>query len=96
LHASNSYSVGYHIDDLLPLISARTKIVAMTACSNILGSIMPVLENVQKVREIAARKGAKKLEICLDCVAYAPHCQMDVKAWDVDYAVFSFYKVRGR
>jgi selenocysteine lyase/cysteine desulfurase len=94
LRDDNTYSVGYDIEDLLPLISEKTRIVAMTACSNILGTLLPVKENVQKVRAKAKEVGAN-LEICLDCVAYAPHAQMDVKTWDVDYAVFSFYKVYG-
>ena len=45
-------------------------------------------------RSKARELGARKLEVCLDCVAYAPHRQIDVRDWDVDYCVFSFYKVR--
>jgi selenocysteine lyase/cysteine desulfurase len=49
---------------------------------------------VKAVREEAKAKGAKKVEISIDCVAYAPHRLMDVQDWDVDFCVFSFYKVR--
>ncbi|KAF8961498.1 pyridoxal phosphate-dependent transferase [Flammula alnicola] len=72
-----------------------TRIVAFTACSNILGSIVPVKEVVKAVRAEAKAKGAKKVEISVDCVAYAPHRFVDVQDWDVDFCVFSFYKVYG-
>ncbi|KAF8880229.1 pyridoxal phosphate-dependent transferase [Gymnopilus junonius] len=91
----NPYSVKLHVEDLLPLVSERTRIVAFTACSNILGSIVPVKEVVKAVREEAKAKGAKKVEISVDCVAYAPHRRIDVQDWDVDYCVFSFYIVYG-
>lgn len=90
----NPYSVKLQLADLLPLISARTRIVAITACSNILGSIVPVKEVVAAVRAEAAAKGAPKVEVSVDCVAYAPHRLIDVQDWDVDFAVFAFYKVR--
>jgi selenocysteine lyase/cysteine desulfurase len=89
----NPYAIGLDMQDVLPLISARTRLVAFTACSNILGSILPVRNIIRVLRETAKTKGSKKLEISLDCVAYAPHCRMDVQDWDVDFCVFSFYKV---
>lgn len=81
------------METLLPLITTNTRIVALTAASNILGTIVDVEGVVKAIREDAAAKGNKKLEVCVDCVAYAPHRRMDVKKWDVDYAVFSYYKV---
>jgi selenocysteine lyase/cysteine desulfurase len=82
------------LEDLLPLISERTRLVAITACSNILGSVAPVKDIVAAVRKAAHAKGAKKVEVSVDCVAYAPHRLIDVQDWDVDYCVFSYYKVR--
>lgn len=67
----------------MPLISARTRIVAFTATSNLLGSVVPVQEITKAVRAEAAAKGAKKVEVSIDCVAYAPHRRMNVKAWDI-------------
>ena len=89
----NPYSVKFKVEDLIPLITAKTRIVAITACSNILGSIVPVKEVVKVVREGAKAKGARKVEISVDCVAYAPHRFIDVQDWDVDFCVLSFYKV---
>lgn len=93
LTLENPYSVSLQIKELLPLISNKTRIVAFPACSNILGSIMPVKEVVQAIRADAQAKGSKKVEISVDCVAYAPHRPMDVQDWDVDFCVFSYYKV---
>jgi selenocysteine lyase/cysteine desulfurase len=80
---NNPYSLSLKVEELLPLISAKTRIVAFTATSNLLGSVVPVQEITKAVRAEAAAKGATKVEVSIDCVAYAPHRRMDVKAWDV-------------
>ncbi len=76
------------LDALDRLMTDRTKLVAVTHVSNILGTINPVAE-------IARRVHARGAEIVIDAVAYAPHRAVDVAAWDVDYYVFSFYKTYG-
>jgi selenocysteine lyase/cysteine desulfurase len=91
---SNPYSVALQLEDVLPLITPRTRIVAFTACSNILGTIVPVKDYTAAIRKKAAELGVPKLEISIDCVAYAPHRRIDVQDWDVDFCVLSFYKVR--
>jgi selenocysteine lyase/cysteine desulfurase len=91
----NSFEFGLFVEDLLPLITAKTRVIAFTACSNILGTILPVKSIVAAARKAHNEQGGKKLEISLDCVAYAPHCRMDVRDWDVEFCVFSFYKVYG-
>ncbi|KAF9256542.1 selenocysteine lyase [Marasmius fiardii PR-910] len=95
INPNNPYSVGYKLEDLIPLITSKTRIVAISATSNILGSVIPVKETVKAIRKAAKEQGAKHVEVSVDCVAYAPHRQIDVKDWDVDFAVFSFYKVYG-
>ena len=75
-------------EELLKLITDRTKLVAFTAASNVLGTINPVKE----FTEIAHSHGAL---VCIDAVAYAPHCLVDVKDTNVDFFVFSFYKTYG-
>ena len=92
--SNNPYSVSLEVDEVLPLITSRTRIVAFTGCSNILGSIVPVETMVKAIRQRAREQGAKKLEVSIDCVAYAPHRRMDVQKWDIDYCVFAFYKVQ--
>jgi cysteine desulfurase family protein (TIGR01976 family) len=74
--------------DLDTLLGPRTRLVAVTHASNILGTIMPVAE-------IARRVHAAGAELVVDAVAYAPHRALDVAGWDVDYYIFSFYKTYG-
>ena len=84
----NKDTLTLDLKDLAPLISERTKLVCVTHCSNILGSINPI-------REIADFVHARGAKICVDAVAYAPHRAVDVQALDVDYYVFSLYKTYG-
>lgn len=84
----NKETLTLDLADLAPLMSERTKLVCVTHCSNILGSINPI-------REIADFVHARGAKICVDAVAYAPHRAVDVQAFDVDYYVFSLYKTYG-
>jgi cysteine desulfurase family protein (TIGR01976 family) len=70
------------------LLSPRTKWVAVTHASNILGTVNPVAD-------IARRVHAAGAKLCVDAVAYAPHRLVDVQASGTDVYVFSFYKVFG-
>ncbi|TGP51140.1 cysteine desulfurase-like protein [bacterium M00.F.Ca.ET.230.01.1.1] len=74
-----------HVDDLKPLVSERTRLVACTVTAHSIGSIV----DVASVAKIAHAVGA---EVFLDCVHYGPHGLMDVQAWDCDYLVCSGYK----
>jgi cysteine desulfurase family protein (TIGR01976 family) len=70
------------------LLTPRTRLVAVTHASNILGTVNPVREWADLVH----RKGAI---LCVDGVAYAPHRRIDVRALDVDFYALSLYKVYG-
>jgi cysteine desulfurase family protein (TIGR01976 family) len=84
----NHNTLSLELEDLAPLMTDRTKLVAVTHVSNILGQVNPVAEIARFVHDRGAR-------ICVDAVAYAPHRAIDVQAWDVDYYVFSLYKTYG-
>ncbi len=84
----NHDTLSLELDDLAPLMTDRTRLVAVTHVSNILGQVNPVAEIARFVHDRGAR-------ICVDAVAYAPHRAIDVQAWDVDYYVFSLYKTYG-
>lgn len=77
-----------HVDDLAPLLNERTRLVAFTHCSNVVGSIVDVAD-------IAARVRAAGALTCVDGVAYAPHRRVDVGALGVDFYLASLYKVYG-
>jgi cysteine desulfurase/selenocysteine lyase len=68
------------------IIGDRTKVVAFTHASNVLGTINPVSTLVGMAREVGAL-------VVLDACQSAPHLQLDVKALDVDFAVFSGHKM---
>jgi cysteine desulfurase family protein (TIGR01976 family) len=70
------------------LLGARTRLVCLPHVSNIVGSINPILE-------VTAKAHAAGAMVCVDAVAYAAHRLMDVKALDVDFYLFSLYKLYG-
>lgn len=86
----NPYDISYNaaIPELLSLITDNTRVIAISGCSNLLGEI---LDFDSVIKSIRARN--RSAWIVVDLVAYAPHRVIDVKKWDVDFAVFSFYKV---
>jgi cysteine desulfurase family protein (TIGR01976 family) len=77
-----------HVEDLAPLLTSKTRLVACTVASHALGSIV----DVAAVARLAHAAGA---EVVLDCVHYAPHALIDVQAFDCDYLVCSGYKIFG-
>ena len=84
----NSETFTLEAEDLRNLITDRTRMVAFTAASNVLGTLNPVAE----FTSIAHQAGAY---VCVDAVAYMPHRKAEVKKWGVDFFVFSFYKTYG-
>ena len=76
------------LDAAAELITARTRLVAFTHVSNVLGVINPVDDLVALAREV----GALTL---LDACQSAPHLPLDVRALDVDFAVLSGHKMLG-
>ena len=84
----NPETLQLHLEDLEPLLSNKTRLVAFTHASNVLGTINPIKEITQLVHSYGAK-------VCIDGVAYAPHRLIDVQDWDVDFYAFSFYKVYG-
>jgi selenocysteine lyase/cysteine desulfurase len=76
-------------EDLKKLLSPRTKLVACTHTSNILGTITDIKSIAAVVHTIP---GAM---LCVDGVAHAPHRQINIKELGVDFYCFSWYKVYG-
>jgi selenocysteine lyase/cysteine desulfurase len=84
----NRDSLELELAELDRLLGQRTKWVAMTHASNVLGTVNPVAEVARRVHAAGGR-------LCVDGVAYAPHRLVDVQASGADIYVFSFYKVFG-
>lgn len=67
-------------------ITSKTKIVSVTQVSNVLGTINPVKEIIEKAHSVGAIA-------IVDMAQSVPHMKVDVKALDVDFAVFSGHKM---
>ena len=84
----NPETLELHLEDLELLLSDRTRLVALTHASNILGTI-------NSIRAVCDRVHAQGGLVCVDGVGYAAHRLVDVQAFDVDFYAFSFYKTYG-
>ena len=76
------------IDGLRQLVGRRTKLVAVTHMSNVLGTINPVAD----IAEMAHRAGALLL---VDGAQSVPHLPVDVQALGADFLAFSAHKMLG-
>jgi cysteine desulfurase / selenocysteine lyase len=76
------------LDGLLATITDRTKLVAVTGMSNVLGTIPPVAE----IARIAHEAGAL---ILVDGAQMVSHMPVDVAALDIDFLTFSGHKMLG-
>jgi len=70
------------------VITDRTKIVALTHQSNVLGTIIPLAEITKRAHAVGAI-------LILDACQSVPHMPVNVKALDIDFLVFSGHKTVG-
>ena len=76
------------LDDLDTVITARTKVVAFTHVSNVLGTINPVAAIVDRAHAVGALT-------VLDACQSVPHMAVDVVDLGVDFLAFSGHKMFG-
>lgn len=74
------------VDKLDYLLTEKTKIMAVTHISNVLGLVNPVKEII----EICHSKG---VAVLVDGAQGAVHCKVDVRELDCDFYVFSGHKL---
>ena len=84
----NTDTAELEINELENLLSDKTKIVAVTHCSNIVGTI----NDLEKISALVHKRDAIVIG---DGVSYAPHGFPDVKKLGVDFYTFSLYKTYG-
>lgn len=70
------------------LLNERTRLVAVTHVSNVLGTINPIAE-------ISALAHAYQIPVIVDGAQAVPHLPVDVQALDCDFYVFSSHKMYG-
>ena len=74
------------LDKLDDLLTSRTRIMAVTHVSNVLGLINPVKKIVEKCHSVGAA-------VLVDGAQGAVHCNVDVRDLDCDFYVFSGHKL---
>lgn len=70
------------------LLTRKTKMVAVTAMSNVLGTINPIDELTRRAHEVGA-------VIMVDGAQSIPHLKVDVVESDIDFLAFSGHKIFG-
>ncbi|MSP41896.1 MAG: aminotransferase class V-fold PLP-dependent enzyme, partial [Alphaproteobacteria bacterium] len=76
------------LDEFEKLLSPRTRLVAITHVSNVLGTITPI-------REIVRLAHAQGVPVLVDGSQAAPHLPIDVQDLDCDFYAFTGHKVYG-
>ncbi len=76
------------LDKVRELMTDKTKIVAITQVSNVLGRVNPIAEIAKMAHE-------KNAVIVVDGAQSTPHMAVDVQALDADFFAFSGHKVFG-
>ena len=76
------------LSNMKSVITDRTKIVALTHQSNVLGTINPLAEIVKRAHEVGAI-------FILDACQSVPHMPVNVTDLDIDFLVFSGHKAVG-
>ncbi|MBK89712.1 MAG: cysteine desulfurase [Chloroflexi bacterium] len=76
------------LDNAKKIIDKKTKIIAITHMSNVLGVINPIHE----LREMSKKNGTI---LVLDGAQSAPHFSVDMKEIDCDFFAFSAHKMLG-
>ena len=76
------------LTDLEAVVNERTKVLAFSQASNVLGTVNPVATLVARAREVGALT-------VMDACQGVPHLPVDLAALGVDLAVFSAHKMLG-
>lgn len=75
-------------DDFCKQLSGKTKLVAVTGMSNVLGTTFPIKEIAASAHQIGAK-------VLVDACQYAVHKKIDVQNLDCDFLAFSGHKTYG-
>ena len=86
----NNKSGILNVNDLDKLITRRTKLLTITAASNVLGTINPIEEIVKKVKTLNPQ-----CLVFVDAAQAVPHMPVDVVKWGADFVAFSSHKMLG-
>ncbi len=77
-----------NLEQLATLLTPKTKILALTYVSNVLGTINPVEDLIKKAHAVGAK-------VLLDAAQAVSHMPIDVVKLDCDFLAFSAHKIYG-
>ncbi len=75
-------------EDVERALELRPKLLAVTAVSNVLGTINPIKELVARFHEVGTT-------VVVDAAQAVPHMPVDVREWDADFVGFTAHKMLG-
>lgn len=76
------------LTNLDALLTEKTKLLSVTAVSNVFGTINPVKQLVEAGHAVGAT-------VMIDAAQAVPHMAVNVQAWDCDFMAFSSHKMLG-
>ena len=76
------------IENFLKVLTPKTKVVALTMMSNVLGNVVPIKEIAKYAHKVGAI-------VIADGAQAVPHMKVDVKDLDIDFLAFSAHKMLG-
>src|SRR5690606_22126658 len=76
------------LDEFEKLITPRTKLIAVTHISNVLGTVNPIAQ----ITEMAHKHD---IPVLIDAAQSVQHAKVDVQQIDCDFLVFSSHKIYG-
>jgi len=75
-------------EEFQALLTPKVKLVAITHVSNVLGTVNPIGDMIQKAH-------AAGIPVLVDGAQSVPHLKVDVQALDADFYAFSAHKIYG-
>lgn len=79
-----------NLEELKKLITRKTKLLVITAVSNVIGTITPIRQITKLVKNINP-----KCLVLVDAAQAVPHMSVDIGNWGVDAVAFSGHKMLG-
>jgi len=76
------------LDHFLSLLNEKTRLVGVTAVSNVLGTIVPLEAIIRAAHDCGAR-------VLVDGAQWVPHAPVDVRRLHIDFLAFSGHKMLG-
>ena len=87
---NNNNNIQINYNDILNKVDKNTLLVILPHVSNIIGNILDIKYLKKEIQKINTNT-----KILIDGVAFMPHQLIDVNDMDIDFYVFSFYKLLG-